>query len=228
VFKARTNRLRRITGLALPLAAAALTVSVPAAAARAHHTRHPDPIAHTAVITHVGHRSHRHNPMAHAASTCPNADTPAVGAPAQEMRIAVDCLINVQRARHHLPALHPSKKLDRSAQGWTNSMVSHNDFWHGNEFWTRITAVGYTWSNVGENIATGFGTPRDVVQAWMGSTDHCHNILDPQYANVGTGVSSRPVRSAASGPATWTQDFGLPMGAHSPSGNWGPANGCPY
>jgi hypothetical protein len=62
----------------------------------------------------------------------------------------------------------------------------------------------------------------------MGSTGHCQNILSSSFADVGTGIRARPVRGFASGPATWTQDFGLPMGHHAPSGKTGAAAGCPY
>ncbi len=142
------------------------------------------------------------------------------------MRGAVLCLINEQRAAHHLPALRASRLLNRSAQGWTDAMVASGDFSHGADFAARITAVGFSWSAAGENIATGFVTPRQVVRAWMDSTGHCRNILNPSYADVGTGVSARPLRGFP--PATWTQDFALPMGRSAPSGDWGPANGCPY
>jgi uncharacterized protein YkwD len=57
----------------------------------------------------------------------------------------------------------------------------------------------------------------------MTSPEHCRNILDPQYRNVGTGVNDHSV-DGTGGTATWTQDFGLPMGSNPPSGNWGPAN----
>jgi hypothetical protein len=62
----------------------------------------------------------------------------------------------------------------------------------------------------------------------MASTGHCQNILSPSYTVVGTGVNRHAVVSAASGPATWTQDFALRIGQSAPSSNWGPANGCPY
>ena len=39
---------------------------------------------------------------------------------------------------------------------------------------------------------------------------------------------ARPTRGYASAPATWTQDFALPMGNATPSGNTGPQSGCPY
>jgi uncharacterized protein YkwD len=62
----------------------------------------------------------------------------------------------------------------------------------------------------------------------MSSTGHCQNLLSPSYSYIGIGVNRNPIGGFASGPATWTTDFGLPAGASAPSGNWGPANGCPY
>ena len=105
-------------------------------------------------------------------------------------------------------------------------MIKTATFTHGTDFSARISAVGYLWSSAGENIATGFQTPRQVVTAWMGSTDHCHNILDPVYADVGTGLSTQPL--AQYSPSTWTQDFGLWMGHSVRSHNYGPSRGCPY
>jgi uncharacterized protein YkwD len=166
--------------------------------------------------------------QAHAAQGCANADTPAVGASTAAIQAAVVCLINVQRVGRHLPALTENRRLDRSAQGWTNTMIRTGAFWHGANFSTRITAVGFEWSQAGENIATGFTTPRTVVNAWMGSTGHCQNILDPSYSDVGTGVGRNPVGKASSGGAAWTQDFALHMGQRLPSNNSGPSNGCPY
>jgi uncharacterized protein YkwD len=197
----------RIATLALALA----TLTIAAPAASAHHGR-PDPVAH----------------MALRSSACANANAPATQATKQAMRKAVVCLINKQRSSRHLPALTEQSQLERSAQGWTNKMVTHDDFTHGAAFWTRIQATGFDWQFAGENIASGFATPQQVVTAWMGSEGHCRNILDPQYLSVGTGVSSRPVASAASGAATWTQDFGTTLAQHAPSANWAPANGCPH
>jgi uncharacterized protein YkwD len=227
VWTALTHHRYRFLALAV---AALLAAAAPAAAQTArHHPRH-----------HSHRHSHRqsHPPAAPAASPaatttvpngpCANATTPALVAPVQEMRAAVECLINQQRARFHLPALTESSQLDQSAQNWTNLMVVKNIFTHGTDFANRISAAGYDWSNAGENIATGFATPQAVVTAWMESTDHCQNILSPQYANVGTGVNPNPVLAVATGDATWTQDFGLLMSANQPSANFGPANGCPY
>lgn len=105
-------------------------------------------------------------------------------------------------------------------------MVRIGQFTHGTSFWSRISDVGYPWSDVGENIAAGFETPRDVVAAWMASTGHCENILSPTFADVGIGLNSS--RLGPYRPATWTEDFALRMGHQAPSHNNAPARGCPY
>ena len=107
-------------------------------------------------------------------------------------------------------------------------MVSGHVFTHGTNFAGRISAAGFRWAAAGENIATGYRTPRQVVAGWMASAGHCQNILDPTYRDVGTGVNRHPVAGYASRPGTWTQDFGLTVGTRAPSRNWGPAHGCPY
>ncbi len=165
---------------------------------------------------------------ARAAKPCAHARTPAVGASTTAMRTAVVCLINRQRTSRGLPALRASRRLDRSAQGWTDHMVATGVFSHGSNFAGRITATGYRWQFAGENIATGYPTPQSVVRGWMASQGHCENILDPSYLNVGTGVSRHGVRGVHTGPSTWTQDFALPAGRPAPSHNRRPAAGCPY
>jgi uncharacterized protein YkwD len=157
---------------------------------------------------------------------CGYAHTPIHAASRSALRGAVVCLVNRERAKHHLPGLADNGRLDRSAQGWTNMMVSHRAFTHGADFASRISAVGFDWSNVGENIAAGFQTPASVVRGWMRSAGHCQNILSPIYRMVGTGVSRGAPVARDSG--TWTQDFGLWMGQHSASTNYAPAEGCPY
>jgi uncharacterized protein YkwD len=159
---------------------------------------------------------------------CANAQTPIGDASQPQLQAAVVCLVNIQRESRHLPALQTSSRLNRSAQGWTNVMVSHRLFSHGADFSARITAVGFDWSNVGENIATGYSTPASVVKGWMASTGHCQNILSPTYRDVGTGLSGRAITGTGDAPGTWTQDFGLIMGQHPASTNYAPADGCPY
>jgi uncharacterized protein YkwD len=165
--------------------------------------------------------THHHRP---ATSTCPGASTAVTDSTTQASRAAVVCLINQQRTSRGLPALSADSRLDRSAQGWTNEMVSHHEFTHGADFTERISVAGFRWSQAGENIASGFQTPASVVAGWMGSTGHCQNILSPEFREVGTGVSRG---ATLVGPGTWTQDFGLLLGQR-PAGSSAPAAGCPY
>ena len=143
-------------------------------------------------------------------------------------RTAVVCLINSVRATHDLPALQESSPLDVAAQRWTNVMIDTGVFAHSASFGQRVTDAGLRWQALGENIATGFFTPRWVVHAWMASKDHCQNILDPTYRAVGVGIDLKAVHGYATAPGTWTADFALPMGRSAPSHNLRPFDGCPY
>lgn len=202
-FSARPiTRARRFAVAALATFAGLVTVAVPAAGAQRYHGRQ-------------------------AVHGCAGAHARIASTARPELQAAVVCLVNVQRTSRGLPALRESARLDRSAQGWTNVMVRVHTLTHGADFAARISAVGFAWSMAGENIATGFLTPTAVVRAWMASPGHCQNILSPSFLDVGTGVS-RPSVAGAGRAGTWTEDFGLPRGAHAPSGNIGPANGCPY
>jgi len=163
-----------------------------------------------------------------ARQACAHANTPVAAAPAQEMRTAVVCLIDTERRAHHLPPLRQDKRLNRAAQAWTNTMVAQQALTHGSQLASRITAVGFAFSVAGENIATGFPAPSAVVHAWMASAGHCQNILNPTYADVGTGVSRDSIGGSSPGGATCTQYLGLPTGHAPPSNDWGPADGCPY
>jgi uncharacterized protein YkwD len=165
---------------------------------------------------------------ARGSNRCGHANSPITVTSRHDLQKAVVCLINRQRAQRRLPPLHTNQRLNRSAQGWTNTMVSRAAFTHGRDFSARISAAGFNWSMAGENIAIGYTTPAQVVSGWMASSGHCQNILSPSFADVGTGVSTRSSDGSASSGGSWTEDFGLPMGAHAPSNNSGPAHGCPY
>lgn len=224
--RARTVARRIAATLAVLIASASF---IPVAAARgrhvgarfsgAHRARHPRPrrsagrVRRAAVVR---------------SGACAAARTPIARASRAALQRAVVCLVNRERHRRSLPGLRENARLNRSAQGWTNVMVTHRDFSHGADFAARISAVGFDWSNVGENIATGYATPTAVVKAWMASKGHCQNILNPMYRYVGTGVADRSIAGYSTLSGTWTQDFGLLMGQHAASGNWGPAEGCPY
>ena len=197
-----TNLRGRIATF-LALTGALCAVIVPTAAARAHH-------------------SHARR----AVRGCAHARTRIAQARRPVLQAAVVCLINLQRTSRGLPPLHENARLNRSAQRWTNTMVRAGSFTHGADFAQRITAAGFNWSQAGENIAAGFQTPAAAVRAWMNSPGHCRNILSPAFADIGIGVSAGRVAGAGRR-GTWTQDFGLPLGAAEPSHNLAAQTSCP-
>ncbi len=173
-------------------------------------------------------RHHRHRAgLGRLAGQCPDAMTPASAAPAAALRAAVLCLINGERRRFGLPPLGANAGLDRMAQSWSTFMVAHDEYDHA-AFVARLGAFGYHWRTAGENIATGYATPRGVVLAWMSSQEHCRNILEPVFRDVGVGVVPGYVPMAANIGSTWTLDLGLRASEPPASGNTGPQSGCPY
>jgi uncharacterized protein YkwD len=170
-------------------------------------------------------------PRARASRACAYQNTPVWRASAAELRSAVICLINRFRGRGGLPGLREHGQLDGAAQGHDNQMVNDRFFGHGgvpaSSPSLRISAAGFRWGAYGEAISTGYWTPRRVVQAWLSSAEHCRILLSPQYRYIGVGVNARPVAGWTRRPGTWTADLALPLGWGAPSGNWGPASGCP-
>lgn len=78
-----------------------------------------------------------------------------------------------------------------------NRVMSHTGE-SGSSVGTRLTAAGYYWSAVGENVATGQATPAAVVAAWLASPGHCANIMNAAFVDVGFGFAP-----AASGTPTY-------------------------
>jgi uncharacterized protein YkwD len=161
-------------------------------------------------------------------SGCAHAQTQVTSATRAQIAQAVLCLINHRRWLDKLPPLRASRRLTRSAQSWTDDMVRRNLFAHGagaNSLQARTRAAGYASGVAGETIASGFTTPAAVVAAWMASPRHCRTILSPLYRDAGVGLADKAIGGAATG-ATWTGDYGNPIGTPAPSGNWAPARSC--
>ncbi len=220
-------RATRVAGVAALAAMLVLAARASASAMEPTAVGSATRVVQTGLLS-VASIGHMVRPSGHLAEACPNANAAAASAPRQAMQEAVLCMVNEQRTAHGLPSLGASAQLTRSAQVWSDEMVARDVFSHGSDFAARISAAGYHWAAAGENIATGLATSRMVVKAWMASPGHCENILNPTYRDLGVGVNGHPVAGAASGPATWTEDFGLRKFQSPPSRNWGPADGCPY
>lgn len=112
-------------------------------------------------------------------------------------------LVNIERAKHGLPALTANWQLSRVSRMKSEDMRDKNYFSHqsptyGSPF-TMIKNFGINFSAAGENIAMGQQTPGAVVSAWMNSPGHRANILSRNYTEMGVGYTIK-------GPY-WTQMF---------------------
>ncbi len=130
-------------------------------------------------------------------------------------------LVNQQRAANGLQPLTLDSRLVNAARSHNNAMIQKNEFSHqvtgelplcttgaSND---RYDAVGYGWTMCAENIAAGQRTPQDVMNAWMNSSGHRANILNPNLKNIGIGYTT-----GGSYGTYWTQDFGTSNGSVPP------------
>jgi uncharacterized protein YkwD len=128
------------------------------------------------------------------------------------------CLLNDERAAAGLRPLSYSAALTQPSAAYSTRMVSENFFAHespdGSTLESRLAAARYIAPDgdwfVGENLAWGQGnlaTARSIAIAWMNSPGHRHNILEPEFTEVGIGIVPGTPGDPTWG-ATYTTDFG--------------------
>ena len=104
-----------------------------------------------------------------------------------------------------------SSTLTLAASEHSNNMANYNFFDHtgldGSTVGTRVTAQGYTWSRVSENIAGGQISTQEVVDGWMSSEGHCINIMNSDVTEMGLACQ---VNSDSDYQRYWTQVFAKP------------------
>ena len=64
---------------------------------------------------------------------------------------------------------------------------------------------GYRWRAIGENIAAGHTQVEAAVQDWLGSQEHCTNLMSPDYTEMATAFA---VNNSSSAGIYWVQVFG--------------------
>ncbi|GMF12233.1 unnamed protein product [Phytophthora lilii] len=121
--------------------------------------------------------------------------------------------VNKERAARGLSALCMSSKLQSSAQKHSNDMAANNYMSHtgsdGSSMSQRITATGFKWTAIAENVAAGQKDVNAVMKSWMSSADHKSNILSSKYTMYGCGYA---YTSKGNNKHYWTQDFGAGSG----------------
>lgn len=103
-------------------------------------------------------------------------------------------ITNEKRQEAGLPALTLDNELSGAATNKATDMFS-KDYWahvapDGTTPWVFIQQAGYKYIYAGENLARGYNSASDVINAWMQSPEHKENMLSPNYKNVGFAVST--------------------------------------
>jgi hypothetical protein len=98
-------------------------------------------------------------------------------------------LTNYEREQNGLSPLKLDQELTVAAHNKADHMFKYNYWAHfapdGTSPWDFIRGAGYSYSYAGENLAKGFTTSSDAVNAWMNSPTHRANILSPKFKDVG-------------------------------------------
>lgn len=118
-------------------------------------------------------------------------------------------LVNAERAKAGCAALTSESHLVAAAQKHTDLQADQNTMSHQlpgeASMGDRVTAAGYRWRSVGENVAAGYPSAASVMDGWMNSPGHKANILNCDFEEIGVGLAT-----SSSGTRYWTQVFATP------------------
>ena len=128
----------------------------------------------------------------------PDAEMPSPGLPEQESPSPeqnvsyvqqVVNLVNEERAKEGLAPLTLDTKVSAAAQVRAREIVT--SFSHtrpdGTSFATALKEQNISYRRAGENIAWGQKSPEAVMDAWMNSSGHRANIMNPNFTTIGIG-----------------------------------------
>jgi uncharacterized protein YkwD len=131
---------------------------------------------------------------------------PAVSAP---INVSTDCLAltNKARAAAGIAPLTIDNRITAAAVAHSTEQATRKTMTHtgrnGSNAGSRMAAQGYRWSMWAENIGGGQPDCASVVGAWMNSSGHRANILNPVFVHLGVGAVK-----GSNGVIYWTMDLG--------------------
>jgi uncharacterized protein YkwD len=101
--------------------------------------------------------------------------------------------------------------LAQASRLHAEDMARYDYFSHrgrdGSDPAARVKRAGYRYRATGENIAAGQTKPEDAMAAWMKSPEHCANLMNPAFTEMGVAFA---VDSRSEMGVYWTQTFGRP------------------
>jgi uncharacterized protein YkwD len=107
-------------------------------------------------------------------------------------------LINAERQHLGLPWLVYNSQLDQMAKIQAANMARLHKLAHTlpesqlPTLGDRARYVGYPFGRMAENVAQGFPNAETVVQGWMTSSGHRHNVLNAEVVETGIGIARAP------------------------------------
>jgi uncharacterized protein YkwD len=109
------------------------------------------------------------------------------------------------------PPLTLEKRLSEAARAHARDMAKHNMLSHqgsnGSTPSARVTREGYAWRTVGENVASGPTTAKEVMEGWLASPGHCENLMSPKFTQMGLAYV---VDAKSASGVYWAQVFATP------------------
>jgi uncharacterized protein YkwD len=104
---------------------------------------------------------------------------------------ALIALINQERQGRGLGPLSPQGQLATASRNHSADMACNSFFSHtgsdGSLPWDRVSALGYSYSAIAENIFAGSSNAQTAFNAWMNSPGHLGNMLNSTYTEIGIG-----------------------------------------
>lgn len=105
-------------------------------------------------------------------------------------------LVNEERRLQGLQPLEPDLLLVSAAWAHAEDLARTGRISHegsdGSTPGQRVTAAGYVWTSVGENVAAGRTSPEEVVAEWTKSEPHRRNLLNPGFTSAGVATVDAP------------------------------------
>lgn len=149
------------------------------------------------------------------ATTAPSTDDPVAIA----FREAALAAVNQARAQPRtcgdraMPAVAPLRWHARVAYAalleseWMQQRNTFGHAWENGELvWDRLVMAGYLWQAADENIAAGFDTLAEAMQAWIDSPPHCVALMRADIEDV--GISVLPGLGGSRYTSYWTMALG--------------------
>jgi uncharacterized protein YkwD len=131
----------------------------------------------------------------------------------ERVRAELLTLVDDERRRAGRQPLAADSRLEAAAQRHAGDMLARSYFAHrdpdGTTVRERAREAGFDWLAIGENIAEGQQSVKEVVESWMRSAGHRENILDRRYTRTGVGLALGRDPKTGEYRILWVQTFGL-------------------